>query len=77
MPKESAYFTLRNINGKHGYKEIKKELGVVPGVISVSVSDNHVAVDYDNSGVQKRELEDKINGMGYDILVDKAEEHIM
>ena len=46
MAKESAYFTVGGISGKHDVKEIKRGLDTLPGVLSVSVGGGRVAVDY-------------------------------
>ena len=79
MSKESAYFIIENLNGKHDLKQIKRELDTLRGVISVSVNtDNHrVAVDFDNTGVTHSRIEKNLNKMGYQITADSGEEHIM
>lgn len=53
--KASAYFTLEEISNKHDVKAIKRELDTLPGVLSVSISDDskRVAVDFDTTGVQR------------------------
>ena len=79
MSKCSAYFSLNNIDGKHDVKEIKKEIGTIHGVLSVSVNDNsdRVAVDYDTTGVDAGRLVNKIQKLGYSIVDIKTENHIM
>lgn len=79
MSKESAYFTIDNLSGKHGLKEIKKELNTFPGVISVSVNtlSHLVAVDFDNTGVTHSQIENRISKMGYAITSDSGEKHVM
>ena len=79
MAKESAYFTIENLNGKHDLKEIKRELDTIRGVISVSVNtENHnVAVDFDNSGVSHDKIKNNLNKLGYIISAETGEEHIM
>ena len=73
MSKASAYFTLRSVDGKHGVKEIKKVLDALPGVLSVSVNDssNHVAVDFDSTGVQSDRIQKQLEKSGYEILDTK------
>lgn len=73
MSKASAYFTLRSVDGKHDVKEIKKVLDALPGVLSVSVNDssNHVAVDFDSTGVQGDRIQKQLEKSGYEILDTK------
>ena len=79
MSKESAYFNISNLNGKHGLKQIKRELDAIPGVISVSVNtENHrVAVDFDNTGVTHSQIEKSLCKQGFEITADSGEDHIM
>jgi copper chaperone CopZ len=79
MSKESAYFTLKSIDGKRDLKELKKELNKFPGVISVSVNPvkNSLAVDYDNTGVHQPELATRLEKLGYEISSSSTETHIM
>lgn len=79
MPKESAYFIVNNLSGKHDTKVLKQQLDTFPGVISVSVSQQKkcVAVDFDNTGVNSDKLEKKICELGFDVSASKSEEHIM
>jgi len=79
LPKESAYFTVNNLSGKHDTKIIKQQLDTFPGVISVSVSQQKkcVAVDFDNTGVDSDRLEKKMNELGFEVSASKSEEHIM
>lgn len=79
MSKESAYFIIENLSGKHGLKEIKRELDALRGVISVSVNtENHrIAVDFDNSGVSHGQIEKNLNKLGYQITNDNGQEHTM
>lgn len=79
MSKESAYFKTENLNGKHDVKQIKKELGSIPGVISASVNleNNRIAVDFDNSGVKHTQIEDKLKKLGLQITADSNQVHIM
>ena len=53
MAKESAYFTVGGISGKHDVKEIKRGLDTLPGVLSVSVGGGRVAVDFDTTGTRR------------------------
>ena len=79
MAKESAYFTLGDIDHKHDEKTIKRELDTLPGVLSVSVSDSsgRVAVDYDTTGVQAERIKKRLEKMGYQIVDSQTDEHIM
>lgn len=79
MPKESAYFTVDNLSGKHDSKLIKQQLDTFPGVISVSVNQQRkrIAVDFDNTGVDCSKLKNKINDLGFDVSESTSEEHIM
>lgn len=79
MPKESAYFTVNNLSGKHDSKIIKQQLDTFPGVISVSVNQQskRVAVDFDNTGVDCDKLKNKISTMGFVVSAQTSEEHIM
>lgn len=79
MAKESAYFKLADITGKHDSKELKKELDTFRGVISVSVNKekNTLAVDFDNTGVNTEQLSKRLEKLGYEIESQKSEEHLM
>jgi len=79
MSKASVYFTVKDSNGKHGTKELKRELGTLHGVISVSVNDqtDNVAVDFDTTGVEQEQLKTTIEKLGYDITQIQFENHIM
>lgn len=77
--KASAYFTIDDLGGKHGAKELKRELDTLHGVISVSISEksNSVAVDYDTTGENCEIIKKKIKDLGYGVLDVKLEGHIM
>ena len=79
MSKESVYFQLRDIAGKHDTKELKRELDTFHGVISVSVNaeKNSLAVDFDNTGVKSEQLEKHLERLGYVVECQKNEEHRM
>ena len=73
MAKESAYFTVGGISGKHDVKEIKRGLDTLPGVLSVSVGDGgRVAVDFDTTGVQSGRIQKQLADMGYPVLDDQT-----
>ena len=74
MSRESAYFIVRNLDGKHDLKELKQELDTLRGVSSVSVNtQNHlVSVDYDSSGVTYDRIEHRLNRLGYEIAADAS-----
>jgi copper chaperone CopZ len=79
MAKASMYFDLENLDGKHDEKELKRQLNLIPGVISVSVADDNkrVAVDYDTTGANHEQLRKRIDGLGFTISGERFEEHIM
>lgn len=79
MSKASAYFTLGGINGKHDKNKLKRELDTLPGVSSVSVSDDpfRVAVDFDTTGIQSDRIQQRLEKMGYEILDSRSDSHVM
>lgn len=79
MAKASVYFTLDDIGGRHDAKDIKRELGALPGVISVSTNDSadRIAVDFDTTGISTRSIEKHLEGMGFGIVDSKTDTHIM
>lgn len=79
MAKASVYFTLDNLDGKHGGKAIKRELDALPGVLSVSInpSAHRVAVDFDTTGVQPDRIRKQLETMGYQILNSEMDDHMM
>lgn len=79
MSKESTYFEIRNISGKHDTKELKRELDSYRGVLSVSVNsgENRVAIDYDSTGVTRDRLEKRLEQLGYQVESRKTEDHRM
>lgn len=79
MSKASLYFSVTDIDGNHGKKELKRELDTLRGVISVSVNDEaeSIAVDYDTTGVKQEQIKSKIKDLGYEITQMRFEDHIM
>ena len=79
MSKASIYFTVNKVDGKHDVKQMKQGLDALPGVISVSVNEitNRVAVDFDTTGVQTARIGKQLEQMGYKILDQKLENHVM
>lgn len=67
MSMESVYFRVDRLRDAHDAKALKRALDSLPGVISVSISqEKHtVAVDYDSTGVQEDRLRQTICGLGY------------
>ena len=62
------------ISGKHDVKEIKRELDTLPGVLSVTVSnESRVSVDFDTTGVQTGRIEKQLTDMGYQVLNSKTD----
>ncbi len=77
MSKASAYYTLNGISGKHDIKEIKRELSAIHGVMSVSVSGQNVAVDFDTSGTDCERIRRTIAKLGYEVSDNGFQNHIM
>ena len=79
MPKESIYYLLPEMSGSHGPKDIKKTVGAIKGVISVSVNsgEKKVAVDFDNSGTSGEEITRLIAEKGFSPQILGNEEHVM
>ena len=69
MVKASAFFTVGGISGKHDVKGVKRELDTLPGVLSITVSnDSLVSVDFDTTGVQTDHIEKQLAEMDYQVL---------
>lgn len=79
MSKASFYCTVKNINGKHDIGEIKRELGAMTGIFSVSVDDGaqQLAVDFDTSGAKSEQMLKKLKKLGYETADSRVENHIM
>ncbi len=79
MSKASIYFTVNKVDGKHDVKQMKQGLDALPGVISVSVNEstNRVAVDFDTTGIQTTRIGKQLEQMGYKILDQRLENHVM
>ena len=74
MTRANACFTVGGISGKHDVKEIKRELDTLPGVLSVTVSnDSRVSVDFDTTGVQTNKKKKQLTDMGYQVLNSKTD----
>ena len=74
MTRANACFTVGGISGKHDVKEIKRKLDTLPGVLSVTVSnDSRVSVDFDTTGVQTGRIEKQLTDMGYQVLNSKTD----
>ena len=74
MTRANACFTVGCISGKHDVKEIKRELDTLPGVLSVTVSnESRVSVDFDTTGVQTGRIERQLTDMGYQVLNSKTD----
>lgn len=69
MPHENAYFVVDKEVGLHDTSLLKRALDSIPGVTSVSINKDEcsVAVDYDNTGTTRSEIEKKITILGYPI----------
>lgn len=79
MSKASAYFHVENMADKKDVQVIKKELDTLRGVISVSTNTQtgRIAVDYDTTGVEQSRIEARLQKLGYKILAEKNENHVM
>ncbi len=79
MPNASIYFTVNDVSGKHDVMELKRELGTLPGVSSVSVNDKteSIAVDFDTTAVQEAHLKNRVEKLGYDIIHTHLDTNIM
>ncbi len=79
MSKASMYFELENLDGKHDAAKLKRQLDTLPGVISVSVNDDRkrVAVDFDTTGVNQKQIRQQLDGLGFTISGERFEEHVM
>ena len=74
MTRANACFTVGGISGKHDVKEIKRELDTLPGVLSVTVSnESRVSVDFDTTGVQTGRIEKQLTEMCYQVLNSKTD----
>lgn len=79
MSKSSFYCTVTHVDGKHDSKKIKGELGIIPGVTSVSVNNStgKIAVDFDTTGVQSDRLRTQLEDLGYNVVESTLENHRM
>ncbi len=79
MSKASVYFSVSNPVGKHGTKELKRELDALNGVLSVSVNNtnDNIAVDFDTTGVKQDQIKTQLEILGYDITQMRFEDHTM
>ena len=77
--KASAYFSVDDIGDNHAVKEIKRKLGAMPGILSVSISDQtgNIAVDFDTTGQSTEEIGKRIKDLGYDINSVSLAKHEM
>ena len=63
----STHFSLEQPADSHAVKQLKRELDTLPGVTSVSVSGNRLAVDYDPTGVRRADIQQKVQSLGFGI----------
>lgn len=66
---ESVYFNVSKDVGLHDTSLLKRALDSLPGVTSVSIDkgSGRIAVDYDDTGVTRNEIQKKIEILGYPI----------
>lgn len=79
MSKASIYFTVDDVSGKHDVKQLKSEIGILHGVLSVSVNDRteRIAVDFDTTGTGRQQIRRVIEHLGYQIREESLENHVM
>jgi copper chaperone CopZ len=79
MSKDSVYFTVGDELDRHDVKRIKHEIAAIPGILSVTVGGrgSRVAVDFDSTGSGTGAIEKRLREMGYQIVGQKLERHIM
>lgn len=79
VSKQSAYFKVPGLDGKHQVKKIKQVLDQLPGVLSVSANtaDDKVAVDYDSSGTDTNAIQNQFKGIGIEAELIQNQNHIM
>lgn len=77
MAKESAYFDLKSLDDKHDTKKIKNGIDELSGIISVSVGNKRVCVDFDSTGTSESEIQKCLSKLGYDVTNSSLEKHIM
>ena len=71
MSQLSTYFSLDDVHGKYDVNQLKRELDTLPGVTSVSISENGcLAVDYDSTGIRQEEIRQKIQELGFLVRTD-------
>ena len=61
----STHFSQEQPADSHDVRQLKRELDTLPGVTSVSVSGNRLAVDYDPSGVRREDIQQKVQSLGF------------
>jgi copper chaperone CopZ len=73
------YAELENLNGRHEEKDLKRQLDKIPGVLSVSVTNDRkqVAVDFDTTGTNPEQIRKHLNDLGLKVSGERKEEHIM
>lgn len=79
MSKQSAYFKIPGLAGKHNVKELKNSLAKVRGITSVSIQTemDRIAVDYDSTGTNPGEIGKRIHMLGMDARLIENQAHIM
>ncbi|MGI6031686.1 MAG: heavy-metal-associated domain-containing protein [Eubacteriales bacterium] len=62
---QSIYFHVASLPSKHQQKQVKRALGCLPGVKSVTFSPDHrVGVDYDPTGITPAQLHQQLSQLG-------------
>ncbi len=77
MSKATAKLKLEKDADKHGEKALKRGLDTIPGVTSVSVSGDKVAVDYDTSAVNQDMLVNEAEKLGFSLTSYESDINIL
>ena len=79
MSKQSAYFRVSDLSGRHDVKSVKNALAALPGVLSVSVNPEtgRVAVDYDSTGIDRGVIQEHMEELGVQPRLIQNDSHIV
>ena len=79
LSKQSVYFNVEEMTQPSDTKKIKKGVDLIHGVISVSVNyeTKNVAVDFDSTGTNSKQILHEIEKMGYFPQLINQVDHIM
>jgi copper chaperone CopZ len=79
VAKASVYYQIDTEQTRRDFKGVKRELGQIPGVLSVSLNrlNGRLAVDYDDSGVGVEQISRRLRKIGLDATPAGQEDHVM